>query len=71
MALSVTTITQVNFLYVSYLAYQITTLEILDGSYIFEGGSELVHIPPVFVGRNYARIHGITGFVINYNQQKI
>lgn len=46
-------------------------MEILAGSYVFEGESDLVHIPPLVIGRNYARIHGITGFVINYNYQKI
>ena len=32
---------------------------------------EISHIPEQNIGRNYARIYGLTGFVINNNNQEI
>lgn len=70
--LSVTTITQVNSIYVSYVAYQEPKLKIIYGSYIYDptNGQGLIHAPLSYIPRNYARLYGITGLIINYNQQR-
>ena len=71
--MSVTTITQVNSIYISYIAFQETTLKIITGSYAYDpnNGLGFTHAPLVMIPRNYARMYGITGFIINYNQQQI
>lgn len=70
---SVTTITQVNSIYISYITYQETSLKVISGSYFYDSANGLgfSHSPLALIPRNYARIYGITGFIINYNQQKI
>ena len=71
--ISVTTITQVNSIYISYIAYQSTNLKVISGSYSYDpnNGLGFSHAPLVLIPRNYARVYGITGFIINHNQQKI
>ena len=71
--LSVTTITQVNSIYISYVAYQNTNLNIAMGSYAYDpnNGEGFAHAPAITIPRNYARVYGITGFIINYNAQGI
>ena len=43
------------------------------GSYVYDSTvqTKIEHIPIVNIGRNYARLHGITGFIINQNHQEI
>lgn len=58
----------------SYLAWvSSTTLNLVAGTYIYEMSPsyEIRHTPIANIGRNYARIHGLTGFIINYNSQSI
>lgn len=71
--LSVTTITQVNSIYVSYTAFQNTNLNIAMGAFIYDpnNGQGFSHAPALTIPRNYARVYGITGFIINYNAQNI
>ena len=72
--ISVTTVTQVQSIYISYIAWVQTQLNIVAGNYIYEpvaGSYEVAHNPDSIVGRNYARIFGITGFIFNYNFQNI
>lgn len=70
---SLTTITQVHAVHLSYFAFYETTLELVLGSYIYDAveGGIIQHIPPYNIGRNYARLHGIVGFIINHNSQEI
>ena len=70
---SVTTITQLNSIYVSYIAYQGTYLELAVGGYKYDpnNGQGFTLTPPSPIPRNYARAYGITGFIINYNMQNI
>ena len=70
---SVTTITKVDSIYVSYVAYQQTNLQFVGGSYIFDPnyGGAFTYTPTQVVPRNYARIFGLSGFIINYNAQKL
>ena len=72
-AFSVTTITQVNSIYVSFIAYQSTYLELAYGSFAYDpnNGQGFTLTPPAPIPRNYARAYGITGFIINYNMQDI
>ena len=69
--LSVTTITQVHALQVSYLAWQNTSLEVVDGQYKMTDwqNEEITHVPIKNVGRNYARIFGLSGFIILHQGQ--
>lgn len=72
--ISVTTVTQVQALHISYIAWLRTDLTIVSGSYIYEPNNnnfEVAHSPDSIIGRNYARIFGVTGFIINYNFQTI
>ena len=71
--LSTTTITQVNSLYISYVAYQESSLRIASGNYAYDpkNGEGFIHAPKVLIPRNYARIFGITGFIINFANQNI
>ena len=39
--------------------------------YEFRDDYNIAHIPDRTIGRNYARIHGITGFIINHNYQPL
>ena len=70
---SVTTITQVQSLYISYVAWAETTLTIVSGKFVSEitSAAEISHIPESNIGRNYARIFGITGFIINHERQNL
>ena len=71
--LSVTTITQVHAIHISYVAWSVTDLNLVSGKYHEQVVDflEISHIPEQNVGRNYARIFGLTGFVINNNNQEI
>jgi hypothetical protein len=65
---TVTTITQVQAIHLSYVIWGSTNLTIVDGKWSsdeFTGG-EINHIPYSNIGRNYARIFGLTGFIINH-----
>lgn len=69
-----TTISQVHAIQVSFVGWAFeTTLNIIHGVYIYEKspGIDVSHTPDQNIGRNYARIHGITGFVINNKQQDL
>ena len=70
---SVTTTTKVNSIYVSYVAFQGTTLEMVAGGHIYdpEFSGLLTHTPSVQVPRSYARLFGISGFIWNYNSQTL
>ena len=71
--ISVTTITQVHGLHISYLAWASTNLNMVAGAYAYEFSPsyEITHTPAANIGRNYARIHGLTGFIINHNSQRL
>ena len=70
---SVTTITQVHALHLSYIAWETTDLNLVSGKYAQDIISvvEISHSPESSVGRNYARIFGLTGFIINQNNQDL
>ena len=70
---SVTTITQVHAIHVSYVAWWQTDLHIVSGKYTSNilNGLEISHIPEQNIGRNYARIFGLSGFIINHQDQDI
>ena len=71
--LSVTTITQVQAIHVSYVSWYSTNLTMVTGDFaedIMEY-AEISHIPEANIGRNYARIFGFTGFVINHDNQAL
>lgn len=55
-------------IYISYIAWRSTELNLLNGKYVgnIENKIEISHIPEGNVGRNYARIFGITGFIVNW-----
>ena len=65
---SVTSITQVHAIHISYIAWKSTDLTLIHGSFTFEDkvSREISHIPFENIGRNFARIHGLTGFIINH-----
>jgi len=73
--ITVTSVTQVHALHISYIAWVSTQLNIITGNYIYDptadGVTILAHSPVDNVGRNYARIHGLTGFIINHNFQNL
>ena len=73
LTMSVTTITQVNSIYVSYTVYQTTNLKVVHGVYAYDpnNGQGFSHSPATNIPRNYARLYGITGFIINYNAQNM
>ena len=68
-----TTITQVHGLHISFVAWSTSSLNIGAGNYVYEfqGGYEIAHTPMTSIGVNYARIHGLSGFIINHNSQSI
>lgn len=70
---SVTTITQVHSIHISYIAWETTNIDIVTGKYVqnIDNLIEISHTPISRVGRNYARIFGITGFIINNKGQEI
>ena len=70
--ISATTITQVHSVHISYVAWsEVSTLNIISGKYLYEKspGFDISHTPTSNIGRNYARIFGITGFIINIKNQ--
>lgn len=72
--ITVTTVTQVQSLHISYVAWISTKLSLVSGNFTYEpadGVFEIAHSPSDNIGRNYARIHGLTGFIINHNYQNI
>ena len=71
--LQATTITRVHGIYLSYVAFIDKKLSNVAGSYgySFEQLPSISHTPLYEVGRNYARIHGISGFIINNVGQDI
>lgn len=72
--LSTTTTTQVNSIYISYIAHHaIQILEVASGSHLFDAqaGGVFFNTPTSLIPRSYARIYGITGFIINYNAQQL
>ena len=73
MLFSVTTITQVHAIHVSYVAWWHTDLNLISGKYRSEilTGLEISHIPEQNIGRNYARIYGLSGFIINNHDQDL
>ena len=68
-----TTITKVDSIYISYIGYQQTSLNLIVGSYTFDRtvSSSIAHSPDVSIPRSYARIYGITGFIINYSARNL
>lgn len=73
MVISVTTITQVNSVHISYLAWGETTIDFAYGNYLYEPNPsrDTTHTPLQNIGRNYARIYGITGFIIKNQYQSV
>lgn len=71
--ISVTTVTQVHALHISYLAWSGNNLNIVSGKYAYEYSAsfEIIHTPAAHIGRNYARLHGLDGFIINHNSQAL
>jgi hypothetical protein len=72
--ITLTTVTQVHAIHISYVAWISTKLNIVNGNYTYEPSSslyEIAHTPSASIGRNYARIFGLTGFIINNNFQNI
>lgn len=65
--------TQVHAIHVSYFAFYETTLNLVYGHYEYDAfyGGLIEYVPPENIGRNYARLHGISGFIINYNSQDV
>ena len=72
--ITVTTVTQVHAIHISYVAWFSTKLSLIFGNYVYDpanGMTDIAHSPSDNIGRNYARIHGLTGFIINNNNQNI
>lgn len=72
--LTVTTVTQVHAIHISYVAWIATKLTLVAGNYTYDataGIAEVAHSPVTNIGRNYARVFGLTGFIINQNSQNI
>lgn len=69
--MTLTTITQVHALHLSYIAWESTDLNEVFGKYSADlmNVIEIAHTPDRMVGRNYARIFGINGFLVNNNDQ--
>lgn len=74
-SLSVTTNTQVNSVFISYVAFQTSTLSIVGGGYLYDSSTAanagLFYAPESNIPRNFARLYGLTGFVLNYSNRKI
>jgi len=72
--ITATTVTQVHALHISYIAWVSTRLNMVAGNYTYDptlGMTEIGYTPPSNIGVNYARIFGLTGFIINHNFQNI
>lgn len=75
-SISVTTSTQVNSLYISYVAFQQSTLAIMGGGYVYDAitdgvNNALYYAPETIIPKNFARIYGLTGFLLMYNKNRI
>lgn len=72
---SVTTVTEINSIHVSYLAFQHTNLALSAGNFVFDRVKNplqtLFYTPENPIARNYARIFGLTGLLINYSNEKL
>lgn len=57
----------------SYIVWDQTNLDVVSGNYILPDnvGAEISHTPDYNIGRNFARIFGITGFIIVHKNQDI
>lgn len=71
LSISVTTVTRVNSLYISYVAFQNTQLAIAGGGYTFDAtvdqiANGLYFSPETIIPRNFARLYGLTGFLLNF-----
>lgn len=72
--ITTTTVTQVHALHISYIAWISTGLNFVFGNFTVEPSNpvgDITHTPATSIGRNYARIFGLTGFIINNNFQNI
>jgi hypothetical protein len=71
----VTTITQVQAVHISYISWVKTDLTVATGNFTYDTTirvtPDISYSPSVSIGPNYARIFGLTGFIINYNYQNI
>lgn len=69
-SLAVSTITTVNSIYISYIAFQSSTLSIVGGGFVYDivgnPSSTMYYAPQNNIPRNFARLFGVTGFIINY-----
>lgn len=75
-SLSVTTATKVDSIYISFIAFQDFDLPIVGGRYTFDSAIDTAdkgfyYVPETDVPPNFARLYGLTGFLINFNRQKI
>ena len=72
--ITVTTVTQVHGLHISYIAWISTKLNTVVGNYTYDpalGMTDIGYSPLSNIGISYARIFGLTGFIINNNYQNI
>lgn len=74
--ITTTTITQVQAIHISYIAWTTTKLNVVAGNYTYDASIietlyNIQYSPSSSIGPNYARIFGLTGFIINYNYQNI
>lgn len=64
-----------NSLYISYVSFQSSSLTIVGGGYVYDvtenPSAGLYFAPETNIPRNYARIYGLTGFLLNYNNRRI
>ena len=62
-------------MFISYLAFQNTVLSVIGGNFVFDRISNsdqtLYYAPSNLIPKNYARLYGITGLLLNYNRQKL
>jgi len=67
----VTTVTQVQALFISYIAYGSEYSDIYAGSYLFDtyiASANLVHTPPANLTSNMVDFYGLNGFILNNNE---
>ena len=62
-------------MYISFLAFQNTVLSVVGGNFVYDKisnpGQTLFYAPENSIPKNYARLYGMTGFLLNYNRQKL
>lgn len=68
--------TSVYSVYISYIAFQDPLLAVNGGGFVYDSvvtpnENLIYHYPEVPIPRNYARMYGITGFLLNYIPLKI